>query len=776
MKRKIAIIGGGMAGLAAAFDLTRTKALQDQFDVTIYQIGWRLGGKAASGRDCGGRIIEHGLHVWFGCYENAFELVRAAYDEWKPQKGQAIVKPEDAFQAHVRTAIGSGDRVDFFRLDWPPVDGCPGVGDAPPLLWPCIEQLLSVIEKQYNLHAPLVTQVSEFEIAPDIVALMAQAQIPLEFSVWGREQSEAFGPMRVPFAASLAYAPQWAKSLAEQAQLRGQTQLRGFVRFLRMISWHLWREEEFKRQPAGEFLAELIDVGTSLVKGVILDMVLGGASVVELDRLDFREWLLSNGANRESVYSSSVVHSIYDTTMQYCDGDKRRPSFGAGTAAQVSMRLLGTYRGAFAYESRAGLGEVVIAPIYRVLQQRNVQFRFFYKLTRLELNAGRDSIAKIHFDRQVDLRYGTYDPTIPPRPELGNLECWPESPLWHQIKDRDALRGLDLESYWCDQKVCEETLRQGVEFDEAVLAIPIGAFKPLNAAPGPCAELIGASARFNKMTDAASLVPSISVQAWCTDSLERLGWPPPELGLAYGNATDYPTSTGPRPLNIWADRTVVLNYENWDCASVRPVSLQYLCDVLETSLYKEPPNQTEVPKKAACLARRLAVNWFELKSRVLWPLASRYGNFNWNVLFDPEEREGECRIDYQVVKANVDPSACCAGSPAGSTQWRLRADRSGFGHLFLAGAWIDTGFNTECIEAAVMSGKQAARAIAGTGSEIAGENFLHFERGLGALIESLLEDVEALAEAVLSFALRGGEAEVSRRVSRTRQQRHERGS
>jgi hypothetical protein len=165
-----------------------------------------------------------------------------------------------------------------------------------------------------------------------------------------------------------------------------------------------------------------------------------------------------------------------------------------------------------------------------------------------------------------------------------------------------------------------------------------------------------------------------------------------------------------------------------------------------------------------------------LKSRILWPLTSRDANFNWNVLFDPEEREGECRIDYQVVKANVDPSTCCAGSPAGSTQWRLRTDRSGFGHLFLAGAWIDTGFNTECIEAAVMSGKQAARAIAGTGSEIVGENFLHFERGLGALIESLLEDAAALTEAMLSFALRGPEAEVSRRVSRTRQQRHGRGS
>ena len=141
-----------------------------------------------------------------------------------------------------------------------------------------------------------------------------------------------------------------------------------------------------------------------------------------------------------------------------------------------------------------------------------------------------------------------------------------------------------------------------------------------------------------------------------------------------------------------------------------------ICATCLIPTYTRPlPGCAEVPSKAHCLARSLAVEWFETKSRVLWRLASPNGTFNWDVLFDKAGRQGEDRIDGQVVKANVDPSACCSGSPAGSTQWRLRADNSGFGHLFLAGAWIDTGFNVECIEAAVMSGKQAARAI--TGSE-----------------------------------------------------------
>jgi uncharacterized protein with NAD-binding domain and iron-sulfur cluster len=42
--------------------------LRVQYDVTIYQRGWRLGGKDASGRnrEYGQRIEEHGLHMWMG--------------------------------------------------------------------------------------------------------------------------------------------------------------------------------------------------------------------------------------------------------------------------------------------------------------------------------------------------------------------------------------------------------------------------------------------------------------------------------------------------------------------------------------------------------------------------------------------------------------------------------------------------------------------------------------------------------------------------------------
>ena len=52
-----------MAGLSAAYQLTRTPELQAQHEVTVYQMGWRVGGKAASGRDAWDRNLRHGLHV-----------------------------------------------------------------------------------------------------------------------------------------------------------------------------------------------------------------------------------------------------------------------------------------------------------------------------------------------------------------------------------------------------------------------------------------------------------------------------------------------------------------------------------------------------------------------------------------------------------------------------------------------------------------------------------------------------------------------------------------
>ena len=70
---KVAVLGGGVGGLTAAFELTATPQLRERYEVTVYQLGWRVGGKGASGRNAPSRTESRnmGLHVWFGFYDNA---------------------------------------------------------------------------------------------------------------------------------------------------------------------------------------------------------------------------------------------------------------------------------------------------------------------------------------------------------------------------------------------------------------------------------------------------------------------------------------------------------------------------------------------------------------------------------------------------------------------------------------------------------------------------------------------------------------------------------
>jgi uncharacterized protein with NAD-binding domain and iron-sulfur cluster len=122
-------VGGGCASITAAFELTRPE-LAGKYQVTVYQLGWRLGGKGASGRGVADRIEEHGFHVWFGFYENAFRLVRECYSELnRDPKKCRIAGWRDAF--FPAPFIGFTERsrdgsYSNFASYFPPGEGLPG--------------------------------------------------------------------------------------------------------------------------------------------------------------------------------------------------------------------------------------------------------------------------------------------------------------------------------------------------------------------------------------------------------------------------------------------------------------------------------------------------------------------------------------------------------------------------------------------------------------------------------------------------------------------------
>lgn len=682
-KRKVAVVGGGIAGLTAAFELTKGSR-GDDCEVVVFQMGWRLGGKCASGRDDDDRIVEHGLHIWFGYYENAFQLLQEVYEEWQPRRGTKITRWDAVLEGQDFTPVGRpGGKPPFIPLHWPPNSELPGDG-ASPSFWESIANVLRLLSQFHDARAPLLTSSDiQIYIEANVLAAFQRTVGPYWRLVKGRFPGNV-----------LKMAALWAERVAHVPKERTATNLDGIKYLLRQTRTALLGV----RKTADDVLvAEVVDIAAALAGGVIDDIVFSRKPLVELDVFDLREWLILHGAQWTTAFQSIAVKALYDTMFQYCEGDETRPSYAAGTAVQVILRLLGTYKRHAVWKARGSLGETLIAPLYQVLEARSVRFKFFHKLERIALNDSRDAVAELHFALQCEIDDDAYEPT-----------GWCHGFTTWKARPSDE----DLESRWGTASVGNLVLKQGVDFDDVVLAIPPGAFRSVDAMAGPCDELLRASSNFRMMSETLGLVPSLSVQVWCNKALGELGWRYPRPAMV----------SGPGALQIWADMSHILLCEGWD--NTDSASLHYFCNVASLQVADSSP----AAEKALAMVRTQAIEWFNDRVPDLWT-AQRAGAFDWSIMIDPRNCLGESRIEAQMVRANVEPSACCVSSAAGTTRRRLKTDASGFGHLFLAGSWIDTGFNTECIEAAVMSGKQACRAICGEPIIVHGEDFLHARDG-----------------------------------------------
>jgi zeta-carotene desaturase len=68
--KRVAIVGAGLAGLIAAMELVDAGCQVDLYEARPF-----AGGKVGSWIDADGNHIEMGLHVFFGCYYNVFEVM-----------------------------------------------------------------------------------------------------------------------------------------------------------------------------------------------------------------------------------------------------------------------------------------------------------------------------------------------------------------------------------------------------------------------------------------------------------------------------------------------------------------------------------------------------------------------------------------------------------------------------------------------------------------------------------------------------------------------------
>jgi hypothetical protein len=95
-----------------------------------------------------------------------------------------------------------------------------------------------------------------------------------------------------------------------------------------------------------------------------------------------------------------------------------------------------------------------------------------------------------------------------------------------------------------------------------------------------------------------------------------------------------------------------------------------------------------------------------------WPGTSAGGGFDWSSLVASGGAQQRARLSEQYLRANFEGSERYVLSTAGSTASRLKADAIDGSEPLPRGRLTLNGLNAGCVEAAVMSGMQAARASA----------------------------------------------------------------
>jgi uncharacterized protein with NAD-binding domain and iron-sulfur cluster len=690
LRKSVVILGGGVGALTTAYYLTSKPGWQQEYEITVYQLGWRLGGKGASSRNPdpkrGLRIEEHGLHVWFGFYENAFSLMRACYRELDRPWEEAFKHQDDIYLMEDVKGEWSSWQVPF-----PKLPGEPGEDNAEHSPWDVLMSLVNFVREyvdEWLRSVPPHRHVRPATIPQAAMRSLAHA-----------ERSALATSLHVAFDLMHALHPDPA---------RHEPNLHGII-----VNWlrefRQWVEKEvgelLDRDQALRRLWCVVDLGLSAAIGILADDLLV-KGLRSIDDRDFGAWLCEHGATKASL-ASSPLRALYDCCFAYEDGDLEQPNFAAGAALGCALRIALMYRGHVLYEMRAGMGDIVVAPLYELLAERGVKFEFFQRVKRLELSPDRRSIARIHFGKQVTLKNGGYEPLG----ASGKLRYWPKTPRYEQIEEGARLEqeNIDLESHWTPWKDVKDWALDVGEQDRVVLGISLGGLASI------CEELCTAKEDWKNLVDKLPSMQTQSVQLWLTGNLQRLGWqgPPPAMVAA------------PEPLDVWADMSHLIGAERWPPGN-SPRSIQYFCGPMPGNLLSRPPSDLAVPKEAWQAVRKQAIDWFGRYTGWLWrdavaPPGSK--TLDWTLLFGSQAK-GEERIDSQWLHANINPTERYVLSPVKFNAYRLPADESGFDNLVLAGDWTRTAINAGCVEAAVMSGMAASRAVCGHPETIHGEHFM----------------------------------------------------
>ena len=690
-KTRIAILGGGLSGVVTAFYLSAPEQ-KGKYDITIYQLGWRLGGKCATGRnaDHGDRIQEHGLHVFMGAYQNAFKMVQEAYAE---ARNRPFETWRDAFTQQDWLTLM--DKENAYASPWvmkvPEMPGTPGIDRAPDL-WGRVTQVLEWIEGELT-----GTHGKTFSSHPDLSGLSWWKRMLMRL-VLGLEHLVAEAATVL-----VREALELLQLLAQDPRKHGPHHHNLLAEILAGLRSWIQR----RARPLLENDDELrhfwvcADLGLSSLIGSLRDGLLFDPenNLEAVNRLDYREWMRSHGADEISL-QSALIRSLYDLIFAYPQGDWTGPGEVEAGTMVVSLMNTATYQGSIIWKFNSATGDAIVQPIYEVLKQRGVKVEFFHRVDRLVPSEDGSEIARVEIGRQVELAGETYHPLR--RIEFEKrapMHVWPDRPLFDQIKDgkKLAASGANLESHWTDWQdpLPPLVLKAGDDYDALVLAIPPAAH------PVICRDLIAQKPEWRRFNNTIRSTATQSLQTWMDAREEGLGWTKPSLVGAYDKVN----------LNTWCDISEVLATETWSAAQ-GVASEQIMCGPLPCKDTLPPSSDHEYPDRQQAIVDRNAREFLD-----------GAGSYFWHKHFGASGPDkGTILSEYS--RANIDPSERYTLTVKDSTKYRMTASGSTYANLYLTGDWIQNGQNLGSFEASTISGMLASHAISKFPTDIRGVDAL----------------------------------------------------
>lgn len=711
-RKKVIILGAGASALAAAWELTRHPGWRERYDVTVQVLGWRVGGKTATGRGPFDRIEEHGIHILQGWYDVTFAMLKEVYDERRDKKidpRAPFQQWQDGFEPNNSTLLTEwipGRGWVNWPLIFPTNPATPGEG--PPLTtWQLIKKLVAMalemlLGSPYDPdQGPLARWLLDHFFPPGGGGLTGRLGRFL-----GGAAAGAAGHLIV---SALAEAVEHLDDDLEGPIDMILGILEGAVSWLEEHVDPLDPDHDRMRR-----LLLIIELVLVNLRGILADVWVppsGGSAGHfawdRIDNLDYREWIARHGAGSR-VLDSVVVRFFYTGTFANLAGPWGEGGrLAAGTALRFVLASAG-YKGSFVYQFKAGTGDTMIMPFFEVLSARGVKFEFFREVKSVERPAAAGGpVERVVVAEQVTLRNEVYDPTV----RVKGLKAWPAKPLYEQIDPAQAEelreRDVDLESPWADwEPPVVRTLERGRDFDEVILALPVGTLRTV------CSSFHD-DARWRTMLDGVQTTATMSLQLWLRPDLGQLGFDRAQWGLAAKNNAPN-VVVYQSPLYSWLDSTLVRPWESWP-TDQNPGLIAYFTGAMSDPAVTPGFDVHTYPELARTHLAGLTQQWLRDNMAWFWPKGARReapSGLDPSLLVGPVASANAAeRQAFQYVRANVDPWQRYTLSVPGSARARLRADGSGYANLWLAGDWIDFGMNVGYIEGALRSGLQAGEAL-----------------------------------------------------------------